>query len=254
MKLNASIKYQLADSKKSILVFYTVILSVITLTFFSALKAIDSITVTANVGGIEGATIIFLFIVGLNSFKDNFRMLLQNGVSRKTMFKGFILTSLIIAIGMSLIGNIILQLGKLMVLVNDKIIFLGMFEELYGQRYIGNSSGFQINLEGTLFWICVYSTVLMIGYFITVLYYRMNKGGKIAVSVGVPVFLMIGLPIIDLTLINVEIYGTMLKIFLFAFGFFNGANPYYGMVTCILIYLLFSVLSWLLIRKAVVRS
>jgi hypothetical protein len=202
----------------------------------------------------EFASVIFLFIVGLTSFKDPFRMLIQNGVSRKMMFQSLIQSFVFICVVMALIDKIIALLSQFVASLNEELFFIGMFEQLYGQRYLGASTDFQMSFEGLLFNICFYLMFVMVGYFISVSYYRMNKGAKVAVSVGVPVFFFVALPIIDASLTNGVISGAIYKLILFVFGFSNGSNPYYGMVTCLLSFALFGGLSWLLMKKAVVKD
>lgn len=248
MNLKASLKYHLLDNRKAIIIFYIVILFVIGLAFtfaFSSTVTGDPSLVSIQIAGVDGATMIFLFILGLNSFKERFRMFIQNGISRKTMFVSFILSTAIISVGMALISCFLVILGKLSVLSNEQISFQGMFEQIYG---------YQTFFKQLFFLACVYMAVILIGYFITVLYYRMNKGGKIAVSVGVPAFLIAGLPIIDYSLAGGAINNTIAFAFTYSFGLYNGANPYYGMFTCLCTFTLFSGLVWLLMRKAVIKD
>lgn len=97
MKTRASYRYQVFDNLKAIYVFYFVVLCVDALIFVTAYM---SHTQTGNASGqfsgMELSTAIFLFIAGLCSFKEAFGMLIQNGVSRKSIFIGRILTAMTI--------------------------------------------------------------------------------------------------------------------------------------------------------------
>ena len=83
MNIKSVVKYQILDNRTAILVFYIVVVCVIAL-FSVSVSDADF----ARIGGFEMAAVIFLFIVGLNSFRETFRMMIQSGVSRRSMFKG----------------------------------------------------------------------------------------------------------------------------------------------------------------------
>ena len=86
MKLKQSIRYQLADYKAGILVYYCAVVALYVVMY------LVHIFLSRNVlylnGGISAFSAIFLFICGLCSLHDNLPMHLQNGVSRKTMLLG----------------------------------------------------------------------------------------------------------------------------------------------------------------------
>jgi hypothetical protein len=252
MNLKSVVKYQILDGKIAIPVFYLVVLSVMVLLFVSVAEPGEGSS--ASISGLEMATIIFLFIVGLNAFRETFRMMIQNGISRKTMFKGFVFMTLVLSAGMSLVNVILLWIGKAMMAANDNIVFMSLFEQLYAIRYEGNTSILQPVLEGLLFTICLSAAAMMFGYFITTMYYRLNKAGKIVVSVGVPALLIIGLPIFDAVVTNGLIHRSLWRFISFAFGFLNGCNPYYAMVSSLIGFALLAALSWMLVRKAVVKD
>lgn len=252
MNLNASIKYQLFESKKSITIFYLVIFAVILFTMTSHVLFPDVIVLSGNMNGFELTTIIFLFIAGMNFFRETFRMSVQNSVSRKSMFISRLITTGIIGAGMALVDRILVSLGKLIQPENPSFAITSLHEVLY-QR---NDSGFRNMIEGLLFAVVLYITAWLIGYFITVAYYRMTKGFKITVSIGVPVSLFIILPLLDDTVFNHEIIRFIEKLIFFMFGFSNdGApRPYVGILSLILISAVFSGLVWLVIRKAAVKD
>ena len=203
--------------------------------------------------GMEAATAIFLFVCGLNSFKEFFRMLTQNGVSRKSIFLGRIITLLYVCAGMAVIDKIILLAGKFIASHMSGVNFVGLFELIYAGR-ADQVGAIHMNIDGFLFGFCLYLAAITIGYFITIAFYRMNKITKIAVAVGVPMVLLNAVPYLDAALLHGELGNVLMNTMSFAFGFHNGANPYFAMVTCLLISAVFAALSWLAMRKAVVKD
>lgn len=263
MNGKSSIKYQLNEMKRPVLIFYFVMLCILVFGFtvsgakFVITSTTNGVTSSTTSGsgfyGLELATIVFLFVAGLNSFKEFFRMFIQNGVSRKTMFVTRIISIITLCTGMAVIDKIILLIGKFAASRSNRIHFDGLFEFIYGTRTAQISSA-QMHLESFLFNLCLYLAVITIGYFITIGFYRMNKIAKISVAIGVPMVLLNGLPLVDAVLLHGVIGRTFINTFLFAFGFKNGANPYYGMVSCLVIFAVFAGLSWLIMRKAVVKD
>jgi hypothetical protein len=252
MNLKSVVKYQILDGKIAIPVFYLVVLCVMALLLVSVSEIGEGSS--ASISGLEMASIIFLFIVGLNSFRETFRMMMQNGVSRKTMFKGYIFTALVLSVGMSVINMVLLWIGKAMTAANHNVVYTSLLEQLYAPRYSGSVDSIRPVLEGLLFMICLSIAAMMFGYFITAMYYRLTKAGKIAVSVGVPAVLIVGLPIFDAVVTNGLIYRATRQLVSFAFGFQNGCNPYFAIVSSLLVSGLLAVISWLLVRKAVIKD
>jgi hypothetical protein len=255
MNLNLSVKYQLHDSKKPLVVFYSVLfLSTLIIILLTGFSKNSVVSVKGSLQGLEMASAVFLFVAGLTSFREIFRLFVQNGVSRKALFLGRLITVACISMGMSLIDNMAARFFRAILPAGGRLEYMSLFEMLYGSRYASRSSGFLRLFEGILLMFTIYVGLSMIGYFITTLYYRMQKGTKIAVSIGVPAFLFILLPMVDSYVFGGALGRAIEKFLLFAFGFLNGANPYYAMVTMLLIFAVFSGLSWLLVRKAVVKD
>lgn len=89
---------------------------------------------------------------------------------------------------------------------------------------------------------------MMLGYLITTMYYRMSKSLKLIVSIGVPGFLFMLLPIIDFNLFKGAIYSGFKQVLTVSFGNFL------MMVSCIVLYAVSTALSWLLVKKAIVKD
>jgi hypothetical protein len=180
-------------------------------------------------------------------------MFIQNGVSRKTMFVGRMLTILSVCTIMAVIDKIILIVGKFVFEYLFRMSFTGLFEMIY-QPHVINIGNLQMHIEGFLFNLCFYLAAITFGYFVAVAFYRMSNIVKIIVGVGIIMIMFNGLPMLDALLLNGAITKAVVNAISFAFGYHNGYNPYFGMVTFLLISAVFAALSWLMMRKAAVKE
>ncbi len=252
MNLKPSFQYQLTDHLKSILFYYIIIICV-----FSVIICTTFVTVSSNVSfnGLEVATLVFLFVSGLCAFRENFLMLEQNSVSRKVIFYSRILTAVTICLIMAIIDKILLTIFAAVAMSSgDSIVVVSLFDLIYGANG-GVVSSVGMQLIGFLFNFCFYITVFAFGYFITVLFYRLNKPGKVAVGVGVPVFLCIVLPILNSTLADGKIGRAYVKFVEFSMGLSAAgpANPAHAITSWLVYAAVFGLFSWLLLRRAVVK-
>ncbi len=250
MNIKVATKYQINEYIKSIKIFYLVVILVIAL--FGILTVFSSSTDFISGGGNEGSAIIFLFILGLNSFKETFLLMLQNGTTRKSMFIGRLITILATSAFMAVVDRFIVNVGGLLNDVSDRFQITGMYEKMFYER----SESLHIvvmNLEAILITIGIYVAAMVAGYFITTAYYRMSKMLKIAVSIGVPTSLMILLPVLDAAVFEGKVAVALNKFFGYVFGGKTG-NPYNLLLTCALFTVVAVGLSWLLVRKAVEKN
>jgi len=199
----------------------------------------------------EFSTAIFIFVLGLNSFKDRLLMMIQNGVSRKTFFLSSITSFVILCFLMSAIDRVIALLAKFAVSFSNQVSYSSLFESLYQQKLVGMSA-VTVNLESFLLSLCLYLATATLGFFITISYYRMNKSLKVAISVGVPVGVSVVLPIVD-QIAKGKISHAIIRALNFAIGI-SAQKPFHAIVTFLLIFAAFAGLSWLLVRKVMVRS
>ncbi len=247
MNMKAAYSYQIDDSKKSIMIYYLVVALIIV--FFGISISLSDTSNFQSSGGIETSTAIFLFVLGLNSFKETFLMLLQNGVSRKTMFFSRLIASGIICSGMMVIDRIIVNIISGLTRNNPSFHISGLYEDIFYNR--AKELGFlQKNAEGILLTLCLYFLTFSLGYFITTAYYRMSKAAKIAVSVGLPTGFFFVLPIVDATITN----GRISRFIGYMLGTILGLkkdHPYNFLLSAIVGTVLFLSFSWLLIRRSV---
>lgn len=249
MKFNAAFKYQLSGMKRPLIIYYIVIYALILL--FLAQQLFWKNSNIRFVGsGHEMASVIFLFVCGLNSFKGTFQMFLANGVSRRTMFKSFAAMAAPVAALMALIDS--LNYLLLSSFENYGSMFYQMYQNRYGAEQLGANA--QVLAEGLLWMFALYMFVLMLGFFITTIYYRMSKAIKLLVSIGVPVLVFMVLPYIDATIFSGAIFRGIGDFFALAGGFLNGFNPYIAVLSSLLAFALFGGLSLLAMRRATVKD
>ncbi len=250
MKFKAAWKYQLSEMKRPVIIFYLIIYCIY------IFMIVQWLTMKGEYGkwsssGMEAATLIFLFVIGLNSFKSTFHLFLANGVSRRTMFESYIAALLPLAAGMAVIDSLN---GLLLSLLGN---YNSMFENMYFFHYgdlIWPGRTASIFFDGLVWMFFFYAFVAMAGFFITTLYYRMNKPVKLLVSIGVPVFIFMILPYVDTFIFRGEIFEAIGHIFAKAGGFLDGFNPYIAVLSCFISFAVFAGLSFLAMRKATVKQ
>lgn len=177
MKLKQSFRYQLADYKAGILVYYCAMLGLLAL--FLVSTVVDT-GVTVVFSGLSGFSCIFLFICGLCSLHDNLPMHLQHGVSRKTMFQARLLVTAAVSAFMAAVDTL---LSVLINLLGSPFYGGSLFQQLYGKIYpslgpVGNV------LMSLVFAFVLFLLASSLGYFIITLFYRLTKPLRIALGIA----------------------------------------------------------------------
>jgi len=188
-------------------------------------------------GGMDFASVVFIFILGLNCFTSAFKFMQANSVSRKRFFAGTIIALGVVALAMATLDSI------LSIALRNIIPYSSMLEQLYGTRSVFAS--------------LLYSTTLAAfaahtGWMISMLYYRSNKLQKIAISLS-PLFVIITLVFLNRR--TAGRVGTAIIRFLGSvLGFYNGPSPYIASLSFIVGTALISAICYLLIRNAPVKD
>lgn len=251
MKIKSVFKYSVANMIKSIGAFYGIFISVCILLIFLA----NSSGGTVSSSGVELSSAIFIFIAGLNSFKENFYFMKSNNVSRRDFLYGTILSMIPIAFVMSLIDVIINRIQNIFIssptnydMIYGNMRTLGIMTEANKGIWVQNNS-IETLLNTFLFQGAVYVFSFALGFVITILYYKSNKLTKVIISVA-PVALILLLNLI------IDIYPSVLsggiKFIQFIFGW-NTLNPYAAILTFIISFISLSLIARLLTKKVVLK-
>ena len=251
MNLRASYKYVMNDNKKALLGYSLIIIAVTVLLFIATISWSNDSN-TMQIGGMEMASMIFTFIAGLTAFKENFHMLTQNSVSRKGTFTATMLGFVTSSAMLSVISILVLLIAKLMSHFQSNIISESFFERIY----IGHVAGMNdivVFLESLLLYFVMLLMIVSIGYLIGVIFYRLNKIGKVALAVGIPVFFTVILPVVDVLIFDGQITIGIIRFMDIIFGI-SAQNPYLAVVSCVVIFLITGLLSWFTMRKAPMKA
>ncbi|TCK98606.1 hypothetical protein EDC19_1038 [Natranaerovirga hydrolytica] len=230
--------YLLSGYRNPILIFYMIMISIALLIgITSSATATGQVNTTAS--GLEISTIIFLFVVGLNAFKEDFKFLMANNVTRKKFYISNILTMLSVTFIMSIIDVTLSYFYQAIV---------GNYESLGNQIY-GNMSV----IASILYYFSLYTLAIVIGLVITIIYYRSNQIMKIIVSIT-PIALFYLMLYLN-SQSNNAIGEAVGRFFVFALGLSRSTpNPYMGVITFFLASIGLLLINKIIMIKAPIKN
>lgn len=253
MKFLKISKYYFVESLYAIKIYYAIFIGVLALLVFSRLSSGGNLSSS----GLEFATVIFMFVAGLDSFKTDFYFSQVVSVTRKTFIKGVIIGILPITMMMSAIDVVLNRIYNLLVPSPT------MFDMLYtayrdtGMRdmktldFIWQQSNEIYILFSTFAWqFALYTFICLVGLLITLIYYRSNKWMRVIVSIS-PVFFFMLMRSLGNYLTDFS--GSIISFMDKAFGY-SSMNPYMGVLTFLATGAILTVFIYLLTRKAEINE
>ena len=197
MTIKPALSYSMSDSMKALAIYYTVIIAIngimiILLRLFSS---------DGSFSGLNLSTFIFNFILGLSTFRQTLLMLMQHGRSRHTVYLATAITATTLAVIMSSVDMIL-------------TVLLNMTDKFFSLTVDGTAVTGLISGSGIFMYFNTMITYLLCGlagFIISAVYYRMNTFQKIIVSAGVPLTILVVLPLVD-SLLKTNIFISLAKI------------------------------------------
>lgn len=247
MKIKSSIKYTFGECTPTIIPIMIafaalILIGVVISVFFEG---------TAYFGNFETTGIGFAFVMGIILYKGTLEMSVQNGISRRTAFIGRVGATVIFTFIIAGLLRLFYAIGALFSTFIPNLYFDGMFEEIYS-GFVGKTNIVLSFFSGWIFYAFALMMFMFIGMFIGNAYYAMNKFVKLIVSIGVPVFLVVGIPAIlqltgrfDLVLSFASFLSKM-------FGF-TSQNPFMAIIPCVIISAVLMFFSYLMSRRATIK-
>jgi len=200
--------------------------------------------------GVEVAFFIFFTIACMSDFTAEFHFMFQHGVSRRSAFAGFSAHMLI----MSAIQAVVLMLASALFYAVGTWLGAGinhLFPSIYGAHLeaLGTIPG------GLLTFLFLCSMLLLggtLGYFISVLLYRLNKLGKSLLGGGLVALAM------TLPFLNILSGGRVVQFFLWLRQVFVGRGDTPNLLNGVGVFAVLTVIglfgTWLLIRRVKLKK
>ncbi len=229
MKIKQMIQWQLMTNRFAFILFYLIV---------AALTACATITVSLTSGFTFSTTSIayasiFMLVFGLASFSENLRFALANGVSRRTHYVSFLITSLVLCALTSIFCAAVDAISNSALPAGMALIYSSLFNEF-------------------IFGFALFLFLTTLGYFISGGYYKMGKLAKTLISVLVPILLI--LLIANTTLAEPgNAFWPIQQAFLALYTWMS-ASLLYSAFVWFLFAVIFALLGWLVTRRAEIKA
>lgn len=238
-KLTAIIRYECTTSFKYIWIFYAILLGVVLL--LSVITGIGSgHFVKTSTNCLELNTLIYVGVLGVMGFQEDFKMLLQNGFTRKYIFIASLIMFAFISGTMALVDTVLAHL-------------LHNFTENYSSLY-GNLYGYGNYVMNWLWLTLLYTATCTLLYLGVLLINRYGKRFCICLYALLGSLFLIIIALFRFVF-SQEIVHNTLQVITKAAGFMadgtiNYMNP---LLTLCSIVILLSAISFLVIRRTELR-
>ncbi|NLK73189.1 MAG: hypothetical protein GX285_09250 [Clostridiales bacterium] len=242
MKTIQIVKYQIQQAKIALMIYYAIIFVIAIMLVSTMSRAGLKASENVYLGGLDFASMIFILVLGLTSFKESYYFMQANNITRKGFYKGHLLSIFSIAAFMSFLD----------IIINLILNTFSEYNTVFSQIYLRNNSMTVSTAFMNFIWsFSLLTLIAMIGYFIAIVYYRSNTVMKIVVSVAP--FVLINV-LGYLNSITDGAIGNAVNYFnTWMWGLQNGYHPYFASINIFAAFIIFGVFSYLLIRKAPIK-
>lgn len=237
-KLDTLIRYECTTSIKYVGLFYAIQYAIVLIVFLFIYISIDQV----GVNGLELNSFIYLGILGVLGFKEDFRMLIQNGFTRKYIFLAnfslFAFTAVIMSFIDALMGNVLHSISS---------SYFSIFGSLYGYGH-----SFFLN------WVWLFLIYMLVSGLSYLVMLIINKLGKqLSVYVGITFILVCVLlvPALFKFIIPKEFADKLIEFLIRIIGFTAGntINFIYPILALLLIVGISNICSYCLMKRTELR-
>ena len=253
MKLSKVFKYQTKLFIGPVLTYFLIIIALYIIGWIPSLFTENGEQIF-RFSGFDVSGFVFIFVMGLNSFKPSFRFLIGNSISRKTQFWSTAASFVILAAFMGVITTLFSAFFPIL------SSYSAIFYTLYSLAYPGLTlqtlyTSIPFLLTCFLWTFTVFLAAIAGGYFLTTLAYRMNKALKLLFFIGVPALFLIVIPIVDTYITGMTIFSFLGKCIVGGLGLLTPLpNPFIGCASFVGITAFCLLLAYLCMRRAVLKE
>lgn len=245
------LKYQIHDSRKSLIVYSLVMIALFTISGIGATLSSSS-TDYFSLQGTELSTFIFLFVMGICLYKEHWLMGMQNGIPRVEFFKSCVSLGIFFGV-IGAAFNLLIAKIFYVIFGNLDNFYIGSFIEMLYSEYFDGLSGLLSIIVSLIFSFVSIVTLFLLGMLIAAIYCRIPKKTKTAFAIALPISVFVVLPILA-TFFPVFSEKTLFA-FLRIMGLYEGAqNPLIGCLTMAVLCVIFILCSYGLLRKTEVQN
>lgn len=192
---------------------------------------------------------VFGLVLGMVGIRENLRMLNQNGVSRRTAFLAEIVIQAATAVLVSLGATAILAAYRAVPGLMARVAVSDVYQMLYEGAAMGPAGYLRTAVFSAAMAFCLAG----VGQFWSVLYWRLSKFWTVVVSIAIPLVLIFG-PAALLTAAGGPAVGETVVRVMAALGRFFIGSVWNASFVFLAVAAVSFGLSWLLVRRAVIRG
>lgn len=244
MKMNfkPAFRYQFGNYIRGSVVVFLIIFLIVSVALVFSLSFDAGSSSSISISGYGFAAIIFLFVMGIVSIRNDLRLCLQFGVSRRTAFLSELLAVMAVSVVIVAAGELLNGIAKLF-LADNKHFFVGDFYQII---YLKNTSSILTlgqHVQSALMNFSLVFSACIGGMFFSLLFWRLSRTWTIIVAVSIPLLL---------NLVPAALYklGVNFKPFIH----WLAASPYYLVLFALALAVFFGIINWLLLRNANIRE
>ena len=192
---------------------------------------------------------VFGLVLGMVGIRENLRMLNQNGVSRRTAFLAEIIAQAAAAVLVAAGATVLLAAYQALPGMAGRVYV----SDVYQMVYEGTAIGVAGYLRTAVFAAAMCFALAALGQFCSVLYWRLSKFWIVTVSIAIPLVLIFG-PAALFTAMGDSPAGKAIVRALIGFCRFFAGSVWNAVLVFLILAAAFFGLSWLLVRRAVIRG
>jgi len=249
MNIRPAFIYKFRETIKIIVIFLGIMAAILTgVIYLVSLNLGNDNAVSGSLSAFMTVTANMLFVVGIATIREDIRLMMQNGIGRRTVFTVELLLILSASLILAVAGDVFIAIGHTVTADWQGFFITDLYQLLYANE--GNyKMSFVQHFESIAFAFSIYVCATLAGILISLIFYRLNKIGTIVLAIGAPLFFFVVLPIT----LNRTGVGYYLKPLLVAIFEFIHSSPWAFMLCSLLTSIIIGIFSWLLMRRAPVK-
>ena len=237
-KLKSAVLYEYLTKVRAIGIFYLIQYSIVALIF--AIVAICTEGKETGSNALEFSSVVFVSVIGVLGYKEDFKALLQNGYTRKYIFGATVCMFTLLAGTLALIDTII---GNSLHYFNDN------YFTLYGGIY-----GYGNVFANWLWLTALYLVFCSLFYFAVLVINRVGKTVSLLIGVGVCSIILLVIALFQFVFPD-ELVSKTWEFMMKAMGFMGDGttNLFFPILSFLVIGVVFGIGSYAVIRRTELR-